>query len=104
MIRCPFILALSLLACPPIAAQRSGLLLGYWDETGQRHRTLWIHHSGDTAATQVIPGLFIPRKTGLWHLGNYFTLSTEDQSDERHIWAVPADRRPVIVLHPMRGW
>jgi hypothetical protein len=29
--RHPSILALALLACAPVAAQRSGLLLGYWD-------------------------------------------------------------------------
>jgi len=95
-----FILALALLACPSIAAQRSGLLLGYWDQTGQQHRTLWVHHSGDAAAAQVIPGLLVPRKTGFWHLGSYFTLNAEDQSDDQHIWALPADRQPAIVLAP----
>jgi len=106
------ILALALLACPPIAtAQTSGLRLGYWDETGQRHKTLWIHHSGDAAAAQVMSGLPIPRKTGFWHLGNYWTLTTGDEIErfgktaryithEEHIWALPADRQPVINRAP----
>jgi len=109
--RHPSILALALLACPPLAAQTSGVLLGYWDENGQRHRTLWIHHSGDAAVTEVIPGLLIPRETGFWQLANYFTLNTEDKeylTDAEHLRALPADRQPAMTLAPneklVQGW
>ena len=107
--RHPSILALALLACPLLAAQTSGVLLGYWDPGWrEEHRTLWIHHAGDNAAAEVIPGLLIPRQTGFWHVGKYFTMSAEDWADEEHLWAAPASRHPVMTLadgeHFSQGW
>jgi len=60
-----------------------------------------------------------PPPDRLWHLGNYWTLTIGDEIEQagktaryiahaEHIWALPADRQPVIALAPNErlatGW
>ena len=89
-------------------ASPSGLLLGISFDHDARYQTLWVYDEGGTVRILSAPDLLVPRGMGFWRIGSYTTLLEDTQNvspvfgkyteAEEHLWAAPADRKPLVVL------
>jgi hypothetical protein len=91
------------LACSPLAAQQSGVLLAYGrphSDTSYEYKTVWVVFSpAEAHVVAMVPDVIVPRSTGFWRLGDARVCDYQRDgwgTTYEVIWQTPIEKAPLI--------